>query len=177
MAKDESSSQLWKQDEDLTQEKKAPLAKVEELDESLSSDRSLPEPNQLKDKSLSEPKFKERLEQLQREIIDSQSKLFRQQAQYNEQLLSLSSASIGTHSSFFMEKTGDFVLPKETGEVEESQVKTAILASEIARSVNSITARAESEIVYQTHKSPFVLQQMAKGKRVDLRAQTNTNPV
>ena len=64
MAKDESSSQLWKQDEDLTQEKKAPLAKVEELDESesLSSDRSLPEPNQLKDKSLSEPKFKERLE-------------------------------------------------------------------------------------------------------------------
>ena len=64
MAKDESLSQLWKQDEDLTQEKKAPLAKVEELDESesLSSVRSLPEPNQLKDKSLSEPKFKERLE-------------------------------------------------------------------------------------------------------------------
>ena len=52
-------------------------------------------------------------------------------------------------------------------------MKTAALASEIARTVNSISVQAVSDVGYQTHRSPFVLQQIAKGKKFDKQSMKN----
>lgn len=89
---------LFKKQEDATdftgQEKEVVLPKVEEVDEAeslASSESQLIKPED-------EERKQERLEQLQMELIDAQSKLFRLQAQYNNELASSQVFAVGVNS-------------------------------------------------------------------------------
>ena len=110
------AAQFKKQDETsefLISEKNV-LPKVEEVDEmkSQASEKSLNE--------IPQPKNSDKLDQLQFEIIEAQSKLFRLQAQYNDQL---ASKVVSRSGSIFM--AASFARPtqlsgNEVGYIEDS---------------------------------------------------------